>query len=114
MNYSGRLGSISEYRSAGLQYPNLSEKRRAYSRGEACQLHSLINELIFQSRKSEIGLKRFEKERYMKIAVDVKKYRKFTGKPKGLCFFTLNKKYMNKCLYPSFSDYYSDEYSTVM
>lgn len=42
--------------------------------------HRLVNELMFQSRKSEIGLKRLEKERYKKIAVDIKKYQKFTGK----------------------------------
>jgi ribosome biogenesis GTPase len=35
---------------------------------------------MFQSRKSEIGLKRLEKERFKKIAVDIKKYKKFTGK----------------------------------
>ena len=43
--------------------------------------HRLTNELIFQSRRSEIGLKRLEKERYRKMAVDIKKYKKFTGKP---------------------------------
>jgi ribosome biogenesis GTPase len=43
--------------------------------------HRLTEELIFQSRKSEIGLKRLEKERFKKIAVDIKKYKKFTGKP---------------------------------
>ncbi|HWR25372.1 MAG TPA: ribosome small subunit-dependent GTPase A [Methanosarcina sp.] len=42
--------------------------------------HRLTDELIFQSKKSEIGLKRLEKERYKKIAVDAKKYRKFMGK----------------------------------
>jgi ribosome biogenesis GTPase len=42
--------------------------------------HRLTEELIFQSRKSEIGLKRLEKEKYRKIAVDIKKYKKFTRK----------------------------------
>lgn len=42
--------------------------------------HRLTDELLFQSRKSEIGLKRLEKERYKKIAVTSKEYRKFTGK----------------------------------
>jgi len=43
--------------------------------------HRLTDELTFQTRKSEIGLKRLEKERFKKIAVDIKKYKKFTGKP---------------------------------
>ena len=42
--------------------------------------HRLTEELIFQSKKAEIGLKRLEKERFKKIAVDIKKYKKFTGK----------------------------------
>lgn len=42
--------------------------------------HKLVDELIFQSKKSEIGLKRLEKERYKKMAVDIKKYKKFSGK----------------------------------
>ncbi len=42
--------------------------------------HRLTDELAFQSRKSEIGLKRLEKERFKKIAVDIKKYKKSTGK----------------------------------
>lgn len=42
--------------------------------------HRLTEELIFQSKKSEIGLKRLEKEKYRKLAVDIKKYKKFTGK----------------------------------
>lgn len=42
--------------------------------------HRLTKELIFQARKSEIGSKRLEKERYKKLAVDIKKYQKFTGK----------------------------------
>lgn len=42
--------------------------------------HRLTNELIFQIKKSEIGLKRLEKERFKKIAVDIKKYKKSTGK----------------------------------
>ena len=41
----------------------------------------LTDELAFQSRKSEIGLKRLEKERFKKIAVDIKKYKKFSEKP---------------------------------
>ncbi len=40
----------------------------------------LTDELIFQSKKSEIGLKRLEKEKYKKIAVAAKKYREL-GKP---------------------------------
>jgi ribosome biogenesis GTPase / thiamine phosphate phosphatase len=43
--------------------------------------HRLTDELIFQSKKSEIGLKRLEKEKHKKIAVTIKKYKKFTGKP---------------------------------
>lgn len=43
--------------------------------------HRLTEELIFQSKKSEIGLKRLEKDKYKKIAVAAKKYREFTGKP---------------------------------
>lgn len=43
--------------------------------------HRLTEELIFQSKKAEIGLKRLEKERFKQIAVDIKKYKKFTGKP---------------------------------
>jgi len=43
--------------------------------------HKLTDELLFQSKKSEIGLKRLEKERFKKIAVTVKKYKKFTEKP---------------------------------
>jgi ribosome biogenesis GTPase len=43
--------------------------------------HRLTEELIFQSKKSEIGLKRLEKEKHKKIAVTIKKYKKFTGKP---------------------------------
>ena len=43
--------------------------------------HRLTDELMFQSKKSEIGLKRLEKEKYREIAVTIKKYRKFTGKP---------------------------------
>jgi ribosome biogenesis GTPase len=43
--------------------------------------HRLAEELVFQSKKSEIGLKRLEKEKYREIAVTSKKYRKFTGKP---------------------------------
>ncbi len=39
--------------------------------------HRLTEELIFQSKKSEIGLKRLEKEKYRKMAVDVKKYWEF-------------------------------------
>ncbi|WP_440948285.1 ribosome small subunit-dependent GTPase A [Methanosarcina sp. T3] len=42
--------------------------------------HRLTEELIFQSKKAEIGLKRLEKEKFKQIAVDIKKYRKFTGK----------------------------------
>ncbi len=42
--------------------------------------HRLTDELIFQSKKSEIGLKRLEKEKYKKIAVAAKKYREL-GKP---------------------------------
>ena len=42
--------------------------------------HRLTGELIFQSKKAEIGLKRLEKEKCKKIAVDIKKYKKFTGK----------------------------------
>jgi ribosome biogenesis GTPase len=42
--------------------------------------HRLTEELIFQSKKAEIGLKRLEKEKYKQIAVDIKKYKKFTGK----------------------------------
>jgi len=41
----------------------------------------LTDELVFQSKKSEIGLKRLEKEKYREIAVTIKKYRKFTRKP---------------------------------
>jgi ribosome biogenesis GTPase len=43
--------------------------------------HRLTEELIFQAKKSEIGLKRLEKEKYRKIAVDIKKYREFSDKP---------------------------------
>ncbi|AKB32141.1 putative GTPase related to EngC [Methanosarcina siciliae HI350] len=43
--------------------------------------HRLADELVFQSKKSEMGLKRLEKEKYREIAVTSKKYRKFTGKP---------------------------------
>ncbi|MGB9939249.1 ribosome small subunit-dependent GTPase A [Methanosarcina sp.] len=43
--------------------------------------HRLTEELIFQSKKAEIGLKRLEKEKHKQIAVDIKKYKKFTGKP---------------------------------
>lgn len=43
--------------------------------------HRLTGELIFQSKKSEIGLKRLEKEKHREISVTIKKYRKFTGKP---------------------------------
>lgn len=43
--------------------------------------HRLTDELSFQSKKAEIGLKRLEKERYREMAVNIKKYRKFTGKP---------------------------------
>ena len=43
--------------------------------------HRLTDELMFQSKKSEIGLKRLEKEKYREIALTIKKYRKFTGKP---------------------------------
>jgi ribosome biogenesis GTPase len=43
--------------------------------------HKLTEELVFQSKKAEIGLKRVEKEKYREIAVTSKKYRKFTGKP---------------------------------
>ncbi|KKG14620.1 hypothetical protein EO98_18495 [Methanosarcina sp. 2.H.T.1A.6] len=46
---------------------------------ESC--HRLTEELVFHSKKSKIGLKRLEKERYREIAVTIKKYRKFTGKP---------------------------------
>ncbi len=42
--------------------------------------HRLTEELIFQSKKAEIGLKRLEKEKHKQIAVDIKKYKKFTGK----------------------------------
>lgn len=42
--------------------------------------HRLSNELMFQLRKSEIGPKRLEKERFKKIAVSAKKIRKLTGK----------------------------------
>ncbi|MDR7666617.1 ribosome small subunit-dependent GTPase A [Methanosarcina sp. Z-7115] len=42
--------------------------------------HRLTGELIFQSKKAEIGLKRLEKEKCRKIAVDIKKYKKSTGK----------------------------------
>jgi ribosome biogenesis GTPase len=42
--------------------------------------HRLTDELIFQSKKSEIGLKRLEKEKYKKIAVAAKKYREL-GRP---------------------------------
>jgi len=43
--------------------------------------HRLTEELVFQSKKSEIGLKRLEKEKHRDISVTIKKYRKFTGKP---------------------------------
>ncbi|HII00233.1 TPA: ribosome small subunit-dependent GTPase A [Methanosarcinaceae archaeon] len=43
--------------------------------------HRLTEELVFQSKKSEIGLKRLEKEKHREIAVTIKKYRKFTEKP---------------------------------
>ncbi len=43
--------------------------------------HRLTEELIFQSKKSEIGLKRLEKEKYKKISVASKKLREFVGKP---------------------------------
>ena len=43
--------------------------------------HRLTEELTFQSKKSDIGLKRLEKEKYREISVTIKKYRKFTGKP---------------------------------
>jgi ribosome biogenesis GTPase len=43
--------------------------------------HRLTDELVFQSKKSEIGLKRLEKEKYREIAVTIKKYKKFKGKP---------------------------------
>lgn len=43
--------------------------------------HRLTEELIFHSKKSEIGLKRLEKEKYRKMAVDIKTYKKFKGKP---------------------------------
>jgi len=42
--------------------------------------HRLTDELIFQSKKSEIGLKRLEKEKNKKIALAAKKYREL-GKP---------------------------------
>ncbi len=42
--------------------------------------HRLTEELIFQSKKSEIGLKRLEKEKNKKIALAAKKYREL-GKP---------------------------------
>lgn len=42
--------------------------------------HRLTGELIFQSKKAEIGLKRLEKEKCKKIALDIKKYKKSTGK----------------------------------
>jgi len=42
--------------------------------------HRLTEELIFQSKKSEIGLKRLEKEKYRKMAVDIKNYKKFSRK----------------------------------
>ncbi|WP_406657517.1 ribosome small subunit-dependent GTPase A [Methanolobus sp. ZRKC2] len=41
----------------------------------------LAKELTFQSRRSEIGHKRLEKEKYKGISVAAKKYREFTGKP---------------------------------
>ncbi|MFZ2497470.1 hypothetical protein [Methanosarcina sp.] len=41
----------------------------------------LTEELIFESKKSEIGLKRLEKEKYRKRSVDIKEYKKFMGKP---------------------------------
>ncbi len=43
--------------------------------------HRLTEELIFESKKSEIGLKRLEKEKYRKMSVDIKEYKKFMGKP---------------------------------
>lgn len=43
--------------------------------------HRLTEELIFQTKKAEIGLKRLEKEKHREIAVNIKKYKKFTGKP---------------------------------
>jgi ribosome biogenesis GTPase len=42
--------------------------------------HRLTEELVFQTKKAEIGLKRLEKEKFKQIAVDIKKYKKFTGK----------------------------------
>jgi len=42
--------------------------------------HRLTEELIFQSKKAEIGLKRLEKEKWKNIALDIKKYKKSTGK----------------------------------
>ena len=43
--------------------------------------HRLTDELIFQSKKSKIGLKRLEIEKYKKISVAAKKLREFGGKP---------------------------------
>jgi ribosome biogenesis GTPase len=52
----------------------LSEERLA-------SYHKLTDELLFQSKKSEIGLKRLEKEKNKKIAVTIKKYKKSIEKP---------------------------------
>ena len=44
--------------------------------------HRLTEELIFQSKKSEIGLNRLEKEKYRKIAVYIKNIRNLRGSHK--------------------------------
>lgn len=42
--------------------------------------HKLTDELVFQSEKAELGLKRLEKKKYKGMSQNARKYRKFTGK----------------------------------
>jgi ribosome biogenesis GTPase len=56
-------------------------KRRAYFGRAASQLLQVNRRSHISIKKSEIGLKELKKEKYKKIAVDAKKYRKFMGNP---------------------------------
>ncbi|SET08833.1 ribosome biogenesis GTPase [Methanococcoides vulcani] len=42
--------------------------------------HKLTDELVFQSEKAELGLKRLEKKKYKGMTQSARKYREFTGK----------------------------------